>query len=212
MNRIDDGHQESRAAVTSSALVTCFWWSSVTEPGQHWPKYGQSSHWSFCINTDISVFSTHQGKDLVLAERGKIKERISHIKEVRHSLQNTKSLPVCLAFSSVKLLHRLCSRTPHITFWNLKALNQSHTLAHLASNPSSVAFRISPATRLNSAAKGHGGPALPLPSPNAPTEEARGGCLSSRPTAQFHSEWHAASRLYEMEPHNQIEKPQCRTV
>lgn len=46
-----------------------------------------------------------------------------------------------------------------------------------------------------------------------PTEPPpRGHRSASRPTAHFHSERHAASRLYEMEPHNQIEKPQCRTV
>lgn len=130
--------------------------------------------------------------------------------------QLTKCQHACVwlfPLSNERVLRRPCSRTPHITFQNLKALSQFHTLSHLARYPSSAAFlRISPETRLKSAAKGHGGPALPLSSPDAPAEETRGGCLSGRPMAQFHSEWHAASRLYEMEPHNQIEKPQCRTV
>lgn len=85
-------------------------------------------------------------------------------------------------------------------------------LAHLASDPDAVAFPISPL--FSSSAKGGKrcvlGEACPRVVPTEPPP--RGHRSASRPTAHFHSERHAASRLYEMEPHNQIEKPQCRTV
>lgn len=90
--------------------------------------------------------------------------------------------------------------------------NRSHTLTHLASYESPQLFNshISAATQLKQLVQQRG--MGDIVTPDARTEETRGGCLSSRPMAQFHSERHAASKIYEMEPHNQIEKPQCRTV
>lgn len=150
MHRVDGGHQDCRAAVTSSALVTCLWWSLVTEPGQDCPNRPISPQ-SVCMNTDIYAFLHIRGS---FSKEEQTRERIS--------VQATFKIPTSMTdffFCKTK-----ASFTGVLTSHSKTSEHQFHTLAHLASYPSSVAFRISPATRLNSGAKGHGGPALPLSS------------------------------------------------
>lgn len=149
------------------------WWSTPREQGccyilsfsylflviiSHWARSGLTQIWaivpSVSLYGHLMRFYT-SGEDLVL------------VKSRTHKREN-----ICtgiLYFFICKVLHRLCSRRPHITFQNLKALNPFHTFAHLASYPSSVTLRIPPATWLNSAALGHGGPTMPLSSPDALT-------------------------------------------
>lgn len=83
---------ESGAAVTSSALVTCFWWSSLTEPGQDCPKYRQRSHQLVCTNTDVSSFLHIGGKTCVGGARDEYERDYRHIYGVKHNFQNTETL------------------------------------------------------------------------------------------------------------------------
>lgn len=83
---------ESGAAVTSSALVTCFWWSSLTEPGQDCPKYRQRSHQLVCTNTDVSTFLHIGGKICVGGARDEYERDHRHIYGVRRNFQNTETL------------------------------------------------------------------------------------------------------------------------
>lgn len=157
----DGGRQVSRATVTFAALVTFLWWSSVTEPDQVCPTYRQSSHHSVCMNTDIFDF-------LHITGTGK-KDLKKKKKNLCRHIEGASKILTCMTFSSVK--RRSHSQTLQLeTSHHIPKASehQFHALTHLASCPSSIAPCVSPATWLNSAVKGHGGPALPLSSPLPP--------------------------------------------
>lgn len=129
-------------------------------------------------------------------------------------MESNANKPICVAdFPSVKLKSFTYVAVGVLTSRS-KASKQHQSIPHtrpLSQLPATEPCN-PPTTPLKRALKGHGGPPLPSSSPDGLNGAEAGRLLSSGPTAQFHFEWHAASRLYEMEPHNQIEKPQCRTV